>query len=453
MSPRPVRNASRKGSVLVIAVCFGAIIGIALVSCLSLVSSQNQAVVRSQSWNLCIPVVEAGIEEAMAHLNNRNEKSYAVNDWKQSGNEYSRSRPLGKDFYDVNIDLTAPLAPIIVCTGYVRAPFSFVNHELVAAANVDLGGVLYLSRAVKATAVRRPRFPTGMIARQRIDMNGNTITTDSFDSKDPNHSTTNGLYDPAKAKDHGDVSTTAGGTNIINVGNANIKGKLRTAPGGTSVVGAMGTVGSLAWHAAGKTGIEPGWSSDDLNVAFDDVKRPFTGGAMVPSSGTITGTVVKYLLTGGEYEIASLSIGSKEKMVVSGHSVLLVNGDVKTLGGIEILPGGSLELYVAGAKADIGGAGINNSGQAGNFIYYGLPSNTSLTLSSNGDFTGAIYAPAAELKLSGGGSTTLHFTGACVVKSIVVNGIYQFHYDEALDHSGPPGNFVIVSWVELDRAP
>jgi hypothetical protein len=453
MSPRPVRNASCKGSVLVIAVCFGAIIGIALVSCLSLVSSQNQAVVRSQSWNLCIPVVEAGIEEAMAHLNNRNEKSYAVNDWKQSGNEYSRSRPWGKDFYDVNIDLTAPLAPIIVCTGYVRAPFSFVNHELVAAANVDLGGVSYLSRAVKAVAIRRPRFPTGMIARQRIDMNGNTITTDSFDSKDPNHSTTNGLYDPAKAKDNGDVSTTAGGTNIINVGNANIKGKLRTAPGGTSVVGAKGTVGSLAWHAAGKTGIEPGWSSDDLNVAFDDVKRPFTGGAMAPSGGTVTGTVVKYLLAGGNYEISSLSIASKEKMVVSGHSVLLVNGDVKTIGEIEILPGGSLELYVAGAKADIGGTGINQNGQAGNFTYYGLPSNTSLTLSSNGDFTGAIYAPSAELKLSGGGSTTLHFTGACVMKSIVVNGTYQFHYDEALDHSGPPGNFVIVSWVELDRGP
>jgi hypothetical protein len=453
MSPRPVRNASSQGSVLVIAVCFGAIIGIALVSCLSLVSSQNQAVVRSQSWNLCIPVVEAGIEEAMAHLNNKKETSYAVNGWKESGKDYFRSRSFGNDYYEVKVNLADPLKPIIVCTGYVRAPFLPSNHELVAAANVTLEGVAYIPRAVQVTAVRRPRFPTGMIARQRIDMNGNTITTDSFDSSDPNHSTTNGLYDPAKAKDNGDVSTTAGGTNIINVGNANIKGKLRTAPGGTTVVGASGTVGSLAWHAAGKTGIEPGWSSDDLNVAFDPVQRPFNGGAMSPSSGTVTGTVFKYLLTGGKYEISSLSIGSKEKMAVTGHSILVVNGDVKTIGAIEILPGGSLELYVAGAKADIGGAGLNNTGRAGNFIYYGLPGNTSLTLPSNGDFTGAIYAPNAELSLSGGGSTALHFTGACVMKSITVNGIYKFHYDEALDHSGPPGNFVIVSWVELDRAP
>jgi hypothetical protein len=82
-------------------------------------------------------------------------------------------------------------------------------------------------------------------------------------------------------------------------------------------------------------------------------------------------------------------------------------------------------------------------------VYYGLPTNKQLTFPSNGDFTGAIYAPQAEFHLGGGGSTTLHFSGACVARSIQVNGIYKFHYYEALAKFGPESKYVIVSWIEL----
>jgi hypothetical protein len=105
-------------------------------------------------------------------------------------------------------------------------------------------------------------------------------------------------------------------------------------------------------------------------------------------------------------------------------------------------------MYVAGANADFGSSGINKTGKAANFIYYGLPGNTSVALASNGDFTGAIYAPSASFKLSGGGSTAQHFSGACVTRTISVNGHYQFHYDEAL-RFGPWQDYVITSWVEL----
>jgi hypothetical protein len=286
------------------------------------------------------------------------------------------------------------------------------------------------------------------VAKQRIDMNGNDIETDSFDSRDPEHST-NGLYNPLTAKDNGDVSTTAGGTNIIGVANANIKGHIQTGPGGTVSIGANGVVGSLAWHQAGNNGIQPGWSSDDMNIAFPDVHRPSTAGAFAPTSGTITGTVFKYLLTGGKYEMSTLTMASKDKMAIMGNTTLVVNGDIKMFGSIDIMPGASLTIYVAGANADFGGTGINNTGQAGNFLYYGLPSNTSLTLPSNGDFTGAIYAPSADFKLSGGGATALHFSGACVTKTIKVDGHYRFHFDEALNGFGPWQDYVITSWIEL----
>lgn len=452
MNLRPLPSARRRGSILVITLCTASIIGLVIFCCLSLVNSQNQSVVRSQSWNICIPLVEAGIEEAMAHLNNLNESSYEANNWSKSGNFYSHpSRWIGEDFYDVKIDLTDVINPVIVCTGYVRAPLVIEqNRNFIAAANVSVSGVQYVARAVQVTAMKRARFVKAMVAKQRIDMNGNNIETDSFDSNDPLHSTTNGIYDPLKAKDNGDVSTTAGGTNIIGVGNANIKGHLHTGPGGTVSLGANGVVGSLAWHQGGNKGIQPGWSADDMNMYFPDVRAPSTAGAFSPSSGTITGAVFKYVLTGGnKYVMPSLSIGSKEKMIITGPTTLIVNGDVDVKGGIDILPGGSLTLYVAGANTTLSGSGVNNTGKAGNFLYYGLPSNTSITLPSNGDFIGAIYAPSADFKLGGGGSTILHFVGACVTKSITVNGHYKFHFDEALNGFGPWQDYVPTSWVEL----
>src|ERR1700704_4363743 len=45
------------------------IVGIMLAAYLKLISVQNQMTVRSQTWNRTVPVLEAGIEEAMAHLN------------------------------------------------------------------------------------------------------------------------------------------------------------------------------------------------------------------------------------------------------------------------------------------------------------------------------------------------------------------------------------------------
>src|SRR6266496_523365 len=95
---RPVFRRSQRGSILMLTVCLSFIIGIVLLSSLSLVKSQNQAVARSQAWNICMPIIEAGIEEAMAHLNNQRETTYTVNGWTQEGVVYWRERALGDSF-------------------------------------------------------------------------------------------------------------------------------------------------------------------------------------------------------------------------------------------------------------------------------------------------------------------------------------------------------------------
>jgi hypothetical protein len=106
-------------------------------------------------------------------------------------------------------------------------------------------------------------------------------------------------------------------------------------------------------------------------------------------------------------------------------------------------------MYVAGANTTISGGGINNSGRSTNFMYFGLPSNWSLTLKANGELTGAVYAPNADLKMNGGGASVQNFVGSSITKSILINGHFSFHYDEMLPKYGPPGGYVITSWTEI----
>jgi len=65
-------HTKNHGSVLLVTLCTAWVIGIALVSYLTLIANQNRTTYHSQSWSACIPVAEAGIEEALTQLNFNN---------------------------------------------------------------------------------------------------------------------------------------------------------------------------------------------------------------------------------------------------------------------------------------------------------------------------------------------------------------------------------------------
>src|SRR6266566_2224273 len=64
----------------------------------------------------------------------------------------------------------------------------------------------YVSRTVQVTTQNKGVFAGAVLVRNTIDMNGNNVLTDSFDSTNPAKSTA-GKYDPAKAGDKGDIGT------------------------------------------------------------------------------------------------------------------------------------------------------------------------------------------------------------------------------------------------------
>lgn len=446
-------------NVLVIAL----LTGIVLAAYLKMVANQNASTMRSQAWNRCIAVTEAGIEEALTHLNkNGTNASGLVRDgWWDLGGVYYKRGYIDDSIYEVTI--TPEINPVIVSSGYVPLVQNYAQSKRLGAFLASLVWAeakanAYVRRAVRVTTLADGMFCKGLIAKHWIDLNGNDIRTDSFDSIDPRYSL-NGLYDPSRTKDNGDVATTSGLTNTVNitVANANIHGRVATGPKGAVTVGPSGAVGSHAWHAAGNQGIEPGWFTDDMNVSFPPVPVPFTSGYFTPTGGQVDGTNYALVLGNGKYQSYEVEYSGQEQILVTGKAFWRVLDDFELTGNARLIVRSNAQLWLyvgepTGSRsyAVLAGNGVvNETGNATNFVYYGLPSNQSLSFTGNGQFTGAIYAPNADFTMNGGGNNIIDFCGAAVGSTIKMNGHFNFHYDENLGRFGPRRGFVILSWNEI----
>jgi hypothetical protein len=429
------------GSILIVALLMALIIGFTLGGYLLWVGSQNRLTRESHAWNAALVVAEAGIEEGMAQVNAKfgsTNSNLAANDWEQGPtNGFYRPKQLPRVLvsgsatngtYDVCVTRHPTNGfPIVYATGYTMVP---------------LIGKL-ISRTIEVRTTKFPLFLGGMAAQSNITFKGNTIAIDSYDSMDPNHSTTNGMYDWAKRKASGDVASKWG---LIDVGNATVNGKIKTGPESPNpTLGPNGWAGDLNWTGPG---IQPTWYQKDFNADFRDAELPDNFNPLQPAS--ITGSSNMYILGTGDYWISSLSMQNKNDNIrVVGNVRLHVLGDVSMSSqpAIYIEDGARLEIYVSGAKAEFGR--VNTTGNANTFKYFGLPTNTSLSWNGNDQYVGTVYAPQANFTLGGGGVNELDYQGAGVTKIITLNGKFKFHFDEALTRGGPISGYVANSWREL----
>jgi len=456
------------------------IIGFALASYLSLVSSQNISTMRSLAWNSAVPILEAGVEDALTHLKYHGITNLSADNWtptsQYGGAGYLKTRHLGQSYYEVFIlPMSPPQTPQIFSTGYVPAPLAPASTI-----GMILGAVTYgegqegsenfmIRRRVLVNTKKEALFAKAMVAEGQINLMGNNITTDSFNSMDP---ATGGTYpnpatNPNLISDAGDVATNLELINSLSMGNADIMGHVSTGPGGTISIGPQGVAGSKPWVQSGTHNgqIQPTWSADDMNVDFPPVAIPSTTSSVSYGNyniGSPIGTNYNFVLGNGSYQVIG-SGGFKGNVLVQGNAVLYVpSGSSLSFSGqdkIVIAPGATLKLFVGCTTASWSGqASIVNeniskpaTGDVGalHFQYYGLPTNTQLDMTGNASFTGAIYAPSANLKLGGGGSNDYDLVGSTVTKTVTMNGHMNFHYDEALKDKGPALGYVVTAWNEL----
>ncbi len=408
----------QQGSVLLLTMFTCVAIGIVLASFLTLISARNKLTIRSTGWNTAIPVLEAGIEEALTHLH-KDKENLTANGWSPepiAGQQvYTKIRTLPDgSYYNVKIFSPAGRTPMIYSQGFVPSP-------------LEKGQ--YISRLVRVGATNPPAmFITGVATTGKITLTGNAVV-DGYDS-------TLGPYNTSSNRfAGGGMATCSTAPDAVNIGGAHVYGNVITGPGGGVIVGSGGAVGDVTWNTT-QTGIQPGWTNNDMNVSFPS-NAPPTGGPYSPP-GDLT-------LDAGTYQMSSFSSTTEKKaLIVTGHATLWVTGDftVSGTGYVQIQPGASLTLYVGGTTKVAGGGIVNEAQDTSSFTYIGLSSNKAASFSGTSDFYGTINAPQADVKISGGGQVY----GAIIGSTFTSVGGGSFHYDRSLARTA---GLIVTSWKEL----
>lgn len=399
------------GSSLFVALSICMVVGVILAGYLVLTSNRFQMTVRSSDWNAAIPVLEAGVEEALTHLT-RDTNQPTANSWASAtiaGNQaYTKKRTFsdGSYYYVYILNFTAN-NPTIYSQGFVRSPYK-ANQ--------------YITRTVVVGVTNPPTAFTHAIAvNGAVSLVGGPVV-DAYDSR-------KGSYNTTTNRDAvGGIVTNSKTSGAVSLGNSNVYGPVATGPGG---VVSGGTVGDVAWNTS-SSGIEPGWTNNTMNVAYPSNSPP-TGGPYLPPTQYTN-------VTSGTYQVSSYS----GNMVVNGNVTLYVTGTTTISGSdqIEIKPGASLKIIAGGNVTMKGNGVLNDSGLPANFSIIGLNSCTSILYAGTAQFMGTINAPQADFTLKG---TTDAF-GAVIANSASMNGNTAFHYDESLAYQD---GYVASSWKEL----
>ena len=185
-----------QGSVLVVTLSITTILAILISSFLCLLRTQYLSVARAQYWNNALAVAEAGIEEAMAHLNSGVTTAHlATNTWLSLGSGIvGKTNFLGTSYSAITIQIPPAVTnpdPVIVSTAYVPGPISGPT----------------LSRRIQVnTKPKTVGNGGGITVKGTINLGGSKSTVDSFDSSNTNYST-GGLYDSTKAKANANVTS------------------------------------------------------------------------------------------------------------------------------------------------------------------------------------------------------------------------------------------------------
>jgi hypothetical protein len=276
---------------------------------------------------------------------------------------------------------------------------------------------LYYYRAVRNLI---PVFGYALAARGNIDLNGNAVVTDSYNSYDTNLSS-NGLYDPAKISTNGSVASVSG---LVNIGNDTIAGSLYLGLTASYVINSGSITGNIYPNA---------------NFDFPDVVLPIPPSGIwtsAPVSGS--GPNLNHTFTNSGYYRVSDSL---PVIVNAGVTVTLnvTNSAIYTPASIEIRGGttnsGTAIFYLNGPSnmSLWGNTPVNFSNRPENLRCYCLPSLTSISFGNTTVFVGTIYAPEADVTLNGG----FKLIGSLVVNSCILDSHPSIHYDESLLTLGP----------------
>ena len=477
------QDSTKTGSVLVWTILVIAMLSLIAVETLRLVTVKYQNALQTSTWQEALLAAESGIDLAIVELRKSlyPQPNHAWDGWNNPpGNEVTGyelttvpNAGLNGTPMTIETNVDAPTQLIdptnswqyyrirtvgtIPITGPARTsdnPQDTKLRRLSLRWERFTNGILtprlltapQVSRRVEAVVRPVSAFDQAIMSVGVVDLTNQNIVVDSYDSTDPTKST-NGLYDPAKRQENGDIATDG---QLIEAGNAQIYGDVATNAGTVSGAANITGIERTDFYQAPIPLGAPSWSTWNSSPSL------VTGTTTINADATKGSAASRYTLS-------SISLSGNKTLTVAGNPngsqtyiEIYVTGDISVsgTGQIVVQPGVTATIYFAG-NVDISGNGVlNSNNQPSDLMLYGIqpPTDTSehVSIGGNSQITASVYAPGHDVTVNGGG-TNGHVYGSVVGKTVTMTGVSNLHYDERLGATGMVNNYKIVSWFEDNR--
>ncbi len=461
---------SNRGSVMLVALIFAAILAIALTSYLKLSLSAGKLANRSFYLNAAQNVADTGLERVLWALNH--EYLYpSPAHWSTGGftarsgfsNEYQGIFPSSGTFYTLS---GGAKAQVKVWVG------DFVSGSqmwrAVAEATVTLGDGSTLTKMSETYLQQRAWGDRGLVTRNGMQFNGST-RVDSWNShSDTTSPSDDVLYSAGIATAEAQI----GSPELIALQNADIYGYASIGTDDISGI-SVGATGRLGGFGTANGVVDTTRVTYDFTASFPDVPAPVNTGSTVGNSlSAITNSLllprVGDISTGGVYYYYAPSAALNSNIINIGSTAaakvtMVFSGNVTMSGTSQIIinPDSSLKIYTAGNFAMGGSTGIQNGTSATpnlpvHFTLLGTRTEAqtaaagmqAIVLRGTNHLSAVVFASNANVVVNGGP----HVYGSILGNRIEMGGNGEFHQDLSLAGVRTSGLWKLLKWRELVTA-
>jgi hypothetical protein len=424
------RATRTRGSVLVTALLIAAVLGIGLVGYLSLSRTALKLSHRTLFVNDAGNLAEAGLEDALYCFNQMNSGvsvSTAWSEWAVSAGTARRTLP------QFNRDQNAIGTVKVFVSGIDGSAANAFVVSQATIAPFDAGTPIV--KILRLGMMQAGVFVNGVVGLNGLTLKGQPVI-DSFNSN-PTNSPTGPwrTYSTAISASNSSVIVKTG---AIDLGNGIVKGNVN-----------LGT-GVAPPPASQVTGtIQPNYAGQFKMPAYPtpaSVSKSYSLGATIPTQLPAPG---QSPAADGRYYYFVNGATISNVTIAAGANVTIVGTSTSLSSGLTISSNATAAIFIDGVINASSQGSLNNSNWAGALEIF-TTTTTDCTISGNGELRASVYAPNANLKASGGGSSG-SVVGSFVAKTVTATGQMSFHYDEALRYLNTAGGtrWAVASWEEL----
>ena len=382
---------SESGVILPIVIILMVALTITGIAFLSASVLENQLVMREVYKNQAFYLADAGIDHLLVKLKAGEDKPQ-IPPWTN----------LGEGDYMVvgSYDATPPYA---ISTGRI------------------IKGEQEILRKIKVVIDKRSIFAYGVFGDEKVLMKGTPEVSSYY------------YNDPSWPTDEAQVGTNSSDPAAIELkGGAFISGDASSGVGSDPDVAISADPGAITGDRAALP--------EHIDLPLVDVPEfspemgplSVTGGAIDDISADAKYSAVTIQ---GELTITSSGDLVFDSLVIEGSGKIIIPGDV------------SVRIFVIGDPCRLGGNAVENmSENPAQFGLYGAGDCTEIDLAGTTDFYGTVYAPGADVKVTGTGD--VH--GALVGKTVELPGTARIYCDASLaDDPGSPQIISFKQWEEV----